>query len=39
MVADPQRQRRSVEEYLAFDRTVQDVHYEYIDGYMLSIAS
>jgi Uma2 family endonuclease len=38
MVADPQRQWMSVEEYLKLDRTASDVRYEYIDGYVRAMS-
>ena len=33
MVAQPEKMRMSVEEYLELDRSSSDVRYEYIDGY------
>jgi Uma2 family endonuclease len=38
MVADPQRQWMSVEEYLELDRSASDVRYEYFDGYVRAMS-
>lgn len=38
MVANPQDQRVSVEEYLKLDRTTPDVRYEYIDGHAYAMS-